>query len=249
VFTVESSALRPDRTRGGDITPIAGPVLLAFVLVLSGCGTTKDTRLERSLSFSYQAIGEPGYMDQNLQIVNRGSSAVVPVLAYQATDKDGRALTDIHVSTAYGSDRGELVVPEGGWFEILSFQGNAVSEIIDVRVTVVSVEAVKYPIVEDELKTQFLDSEGEPTYGGPFDSVRLTNDGPLNVTVRVVFLVLDEPPPGTPQKPIRIVPLAGPTKVSGRSDVIIPVTPEVAGVQAEIAGQDVWMSVKAYPSH
>jgi hypothetical protein len=223
-------------------------VLLAFVLVLSGCATTKDTRLERSLSFSYQAIAEPGYMDQNLQIVNKGSSAVVPVLAYQPTDANGRALTDIHVSTAYGSDRGELVVPEGGWFEILSFQGNGVSEIIDVRVTVVSVEAVEYPMVNAELKTQILDSKGEPTYAGPFESVRLTNDGPLNVTVRVVFLVFDQPPQGAPEKPIRIVPLAGLTKVAGRSDVIIPVTPEVASVQAEIAGQDVWMSVKAYPS-
>lgn len=187
-------------------------------------------------------------MDQNLLIGNSGSSAVVPVLAYQPYGANGRDLTEIQVTTAFGSDRGELVVPEQGWYEVLSFRGDDVSKIVDVQVTVVGVEAVKYPNIKKEFKTQFLDAAGEPTYGGDFESVRVTNDGALNVMVRLVYLVLDNPPSGSPQQPIRIIPLAGLTKIPARSDVVVPISADVASVQAEIAGKDVFISVKAFPS-
>ena len=66
------------------------------------------------LTFSYKGFpAKNDYIDQVLHITNSFDQSVVPVLAFTALDAHGRVLPQVKVTTAYGSDRGNLVVPYG----------------------------------------------------------------------------------------------------------------------------------------
>ena len=67
------------------------------------------------LRFEYTRTTGPGYMDQTLDILNTGLSAVVPTLEFTAVDRLGAPLPDVTVTTVFGSHRGDMVVPAEGW--------------------------------------------------------------------------------------------------------------------------------------
>lgn len=93
---------------------VAGIVL--SVVALAGCSLSGASARATiaSLSFSYQAFGKTGYIDQTLSINNDGRMSVVPTLVITALDNAGRDLPDVRVTTAFGSDQGSLVVQPGG---------------------------------------------------------------------------------------------------------------------------------------
>jgi hypothetical protein len=63
---------------------------------------------------------------------------LVPVLSCEAWDKNDHVLPQVKVSTACGSDRGNVVTPYGGAVDILRFSGPGKHDVADVRVTVQS---------------------------------------------------------------------------------------------------------------
>jgi hypothetical protein len=83
--------------------------LLALAVALAGCSLLETT--ESELSFSYRPFGGDDEMDQVLEIVNDGPGAVVPTLEITPLDSASQPIPGLKVTTAYGSERGERVLP------------------------------------------------------------------------------------------------------------------------------------------
>ncbi|MEU9073930.1 hypothetical protein [Kitasatospora sp. NPDC048538] len=198
-------------------------------------------------TFEYRAHGGSGWIDQTLAITNPNAVDVAPVLAFTPVDADGRALRKVRVATAYGSDRGELVVHPDGGFDVLNFSGPDADRVADVRVTV-----TKLLVLPAAGPSGYI--EAKPTRGGEavsrfatFDAVVLENPHPEPVTRRVVHLVYDSPRPGASQQVVHVTPIGDLAVVPPEGHLVVPVTPPVAAlIRDRGAGQAV--SLKTYPS-
>lgn len=209
--------------------------------------------LSPMLSFRYVAdSGEDETMNQVLEIDNRawGWGSLVPVLTFQALDKDRRVLHDVEVKTVYGSDRGTLVVPEGQWYDVLRFSGEGQEDVVDVRVTVGSVAETRLPADQGDVgvTTQALDSRGrDMSRFEPFAGVKLTNDNENSVMVRVVYIVWDQPKDGETQQAVEVTPVGGLTVVPAVDTATVQVTGAAKAAVARSSGGPA-VSIKAFYS-
>ena len=110
---------------------------LVLALVVAGGGGGAQEPSPRDLTFEYRAYGGDDQIDQVLEITNDGTTAVVPTLDITPLDKSGQPIPGVKVSSAYGSERGERVVP--AYFtdiDLLHFEGERAGDVRDVRVRV-----------------------------------------------------------------------------------------------------------------
>lgn len=122
------------------------------------------------------------------------------MVEYTALDADSNEVPGIEVGTAFGSDRGLLLVAKPRAFDFLTFKGERASEVVDVSAEVVTVEEVPGPVVNVLALPEVL-WEGEPVAGFEiFDEVVLANESDVVVAFRVVCLVYDSPAPGHAQQ-------------------------------------------------
>lgn len=204
---------------------------------------------EASLSFHY--VGDSGVdqtMNQQLEIKNGLRESLAPVLSFTALDKNHQVLPQVTVSTVYGSDRGNLVAPYGTSIDILRFSGTGEHDVADVRVTVQSAAAARIPAGEYDVKTQALDGQGrEISRFERFSAVRLTNEDDFPVSVRIAYILWDQPPTGTTQQAVEVTPVGGLTEVPAHGTSVVQVTGDAVAAVARNSGGPA-VSLKAYSS-
>ncbi|MEU9138246.1 hypothetical protein AB0D33_20185 [Streptomyces sp. NPDC048404] len=203
----------------------------------------------KMLSFDY--VGDSGVdetMNQTLHLTNDLPASVAPVLSFKALDKHDHVLRHVKVSTIYGSDRGELVIPYGTSLDILRFSGTGKHDVADVRVTVRSMTIASVPAGMHDVTTQALDSHGrEITRFERFSAVRLTNENNIAVSVRVAYVVWDQPPEGVTQQAVEVTPIGGLTRVPAHGTAVVHVTGKAAAAVARNSYGPA-VSIKAYNS-
>ncbi|MFF3257385.1 hypothetical protein ACFYWP_41910 [Actinacidiphila glaucinigra] len=188
-------------------------------------------------------------MNQTLQIGNVGASSLVPVLSFKAVDKNDHVLPQVKVSTVYGSDRGTMVVPYGGAYDILRFSGPGEHDVADVRVTVQTTTTAEIEAGPHEVKTQALDSHGrEITRFERFSAVRLTNEDDFPVAVRIAYILWDQPPKGVTQQAVEVTPIGGLTRVPAHGTAVVRVTGKEATAAVARNSNGPAVSIKAYNS-
>ncbi|MET9960077.1 hypothetical protein ABZ128_13650 [Streptomyces sp. NPDC006326] len=198
------------------------------------------------LSFSYHALGKQEYIDQTLSIHNDGRTSVVPTLAITAVDNTGKDLPDVRVTTAYGSDRGSLVVQPRGGYDVLAFSGADASQVADVKVTVKELVPSDFPADVSDVKAQPADAAGQPmSKFDAFDQVILKNPNNTAVPVRIVYLVYDQPKPGLSQQATEVVPIGGLTTVPAGGTASVTVSGDAKAAVEKFSGGPA-VSVKAY---
>ncbi|GAA3011331.1 hypothetical protein GCM10020229_23560 [Kitasatospora albolonga] len=252
--------LRTDRT---SVRPRRGVTLAGLalgVLALAACtpdGTAAPSPAEAEavhtapasappLTFRYQARGEHEFIDQTLIIGNDGRTSVAPTLAITAVDATGKDLPDVRVTTAYGSDRGGLVVQPGGGYDVLAFGGPGAEQVAEVKVTVKESAPADLPADATAVEAKPADASGRPmTKFDPFEQVLLKNPNTTPVSVRVVYLVYDKPKPGTPQQTTAVIPIGGLTTIPPGGTSSVPVTGDAAAAVRQYSDGPA-VSVKTY---
>lgn len=202
-----------------------------------------------ALSFAYVGdSGEDETINQTLQITNDLPTSVVPLLSFKALDKHDRVLRGVKVSTIYGSDRGELVAPYGASLDILRFSGPGQHDVADVRVTVRRMTVASIPAGRHPVTTQALDGRGhEITRFERFSAVKLTNEDGIPVSVRIAYVVWDQPPKGVTQQAVEVTAIGGLTKVPAHGTAIVHVRGKAATAVARNSYGPA-VSIKAYNS-
>ncbi|WP_369249197.1 hypothetical protein [Streptomyces sp. R41] len=203
----------------------------------------------KALSFHY--VGDSGVdetMNQILELTNNYPASVVPELSFQALDKHDHVLRQVKVSTVYGSDRGELVAPYGASNDILRFSGPGKHDVADVRVTVRNTTIASIPAGLHEVTTQALDSQGrEIVRFERFSAVRLTNEDDIPVSVRIAYILWDQPPKGVTQQAIEVTAIGDLTRVPAHGTAVVHVTGKAAAAVARNSNGPA-VSIKAYNS-
>jgi hypothetical protein len=162
------------------------------------------------LTFAYHRTTGPGYIDQTLDISNPTTTGYVLVLKFVPMNAAGAQLPDVTVTTAFGSDRGAMLVPAGTKvYDILAFAGADAADVADVSVVVVHKTADAGAPVRPQLPTdQRIDADGEPTgESGTFAGVELTDPDTVPIRVGLVCIHWDQPPAGQSQQAISVTPV------------------------------------------
>ncbi|MFF2436180.1 hypothetical protein ACFVU4_18695 [Streptomyces sp. NPDC058107] len=187
-------------------------------------------------------------MNQQLEIKNVSGGSLVPILSFSALDKNHQVLPEVKVSTVYGSDRGDLVAPYGTSIDILRFSGPGKHDVADVRVKVHSTATALIPAGEHEVTTQALDIHGrEITRFERFSKVRLTNEDDFPVSVRIAYILWDQPPKGVTQQAVEVTAVGGLTVVPPHGTAVVKVTGDAAAAVARNSNGPA-VSIKAYNS-
>ncbi|MEU4149654.1 hypothetical protein [Streptomyces sp. NPDC026659] len=214
----------------------------------SESGSVSDV-LSQALSFRY--VGDSGVdetMNQLLTIKNGLPDSLVPVLSFKALDKNEHVLPHVKVSTVYGSDRGSLVAPYGMSTDILRFSGPGEHDVADVRVMVRTTTKARIPAGLHDVTTQALDAHGrEISRFERFSAVRLTNKDDIPASVRIAYILWDQPPKGVTQQAVEVTVIGGLTRVPAHGTAVVKVSGKAAAaVVRNSYGPAV--SIKAYNS-
>jgi hypothetical protein len=193
------------------LVTVAAALLVA--LTIAACGQDVNP----PLAFKFVSQGPADAIDQTLTIRNREDGALAGVLAITPLDASGKRLTGVAVHTAFGSDRGQVVVPPGTLVnDVLTFRGPAAHRVRDVGVKLtrtIPVPGVAESAVAPDVQRYDRDDDPVAT-DKPFASFRVSNDSANAVAARVVLLEYDDPPPGQPQQAIRVAKLTGLLKLA-----------------------------------
>ncbi|MWA04952.1 hypothetical protein F8568_032225 [Actinomadura sp. LD22] len=240
-------SVSPERQRARKIARVWARLAsagLGVLLVSTVIIDSLSSDSEPQLAFEYKRISAPGYMDQLLTMTNYGFTAVAPTLQLDPLDRAGHVLHGITVRTAYGSDRGLVVLPPrstGG--DVLAFDGPGSRNVAGVRVTVRHRERSKQPARaarELEARPSRDGTSTEP--GQDFDTVLLHNTNGFRVAVRLVCIIWEDPPPGAPQQMVRSLPIGDLVSIAPYDEARVPVTGTVRHLAQDCG------SVKAYYS-
>lgn len=241
--------LAPRRTASGVFLALTSCLLAGCTLSPVTVSRAVANNQESSLSFQYIADSGGDYIDQVVQIDNDGSDAVIPTLEFVALGKNGTPLPDVQVVSAFGSDKGNVVVPPGGAWDIVEFVGAGRDDVADLKVTVVRSERTSYPYVENEPDTEALDDAGkEDDYFADFRSVLVTNDNDDPLQVRLAYVVWESDDSTGPQQFQEAVPIGGLVTVPAHSDTEVDVDPAALASVLRYGG-DFPANVLAFYSH
>jgi hypothetical protein len=234
-----------ERRRALAVVWMALAALLGVAATMAKSSSEPD---KNALTFTYHRVNGDNYISQTLSIKNSNRESVVPELSFTALDRDGHRLPGVQVGTVYGSDSGRLVVPRGWGYDILRFSGSGEHEVYDVRVTVAHLAAAKVRPGIHPLTTQPLDAAGRAVSRfSRFTAVRVTNTDAFAVSVRVAYLVYDQPAEGETQQAISVTPIGGLVRVPADGTAVVEVTGDAAQAVARYSGGPA-VSVKAYNS-
>ncbi|MDO9456145.1 hypothetical protein [Nocardioides sp.] len=195
-----------------------GALVAGSALSLTGCtlpqadGKDEPAPIGVELSFAYQADGGEGFIDQTLTIANNGDAAGAPDLDIVAVDAQGVVLPDVEVVTAFGSDRGEQVVPAyTEVIEVLKFKGPDAADVADVEVTVTAPGTLPNDLPKaNDIKVKRFDISGSTRSENTLGSVLVANTYDKPIRVMVVGIEYAPVEGGEPQHFQRVSPLAGP---------------------------------------
>ncbi|KAB2389937.1 hypothetical protein [Actinomadura montaniterrae] len=196
------------------------------------------------LTFAFKRTTGPGYMDQTLMMNNYGSTATAPSLTFVPLDWTGHVLPGVTVRTAYGSDRGLVVLPpRSTGADVLAFDGPGFRNVADVRVTVRHQEHPKQPAhAAGELQARRLIGTGYTEAGQDFDTVVVHNTNGVAVSVRLVCILWEDPPPGAAQQMVRSLPIGGLISMAPYAKIRVPVTEPVRSLARSCGSVKVYYS-------
>ncbi|WP_345454307.1 hypothetical protein [Nocardioides marinquilinus] len=185
-------------------TGLAG--VLVVGLLAAGCGggseeaPAPDPQVE--LSFTFTSDGGDGFVDQTLDITNEGDAAGATVLAYTALADDGSELPGVKVATAFGSDRGGLVVPASTQvYDVLRFTGKDARRVSDVRVEVTDPGTLEDDVPPaNDIALKLFDPTGRRTQNDELARLSVRNPFDQPITVDVVGLEFPDDSSGTTGK-------------------------------------------------
>jgi hypothetical protein len=240
---------RPSRFAGLRAGPIGKVLVGAVALTVAGLAAWDivDTASSDTLTFSYAAHPGEDLLDQQLLIDNRSPYAVTPALSLTALDDSGEPLPGVTVTTVFGSDHGGLVVPPGGGYDVLIFDGPRAAEVADVEVAVDDAPTVPFPPVDTEVDVAALDGQGlSTTHDRRIAAVRLTNGNGIPVTVRLVYVVWSDPAPGGAQQAETVTPVGDLIEVPGDGGVSVAMKGPADAVNRAVVAGHRWASVLAY---
>jgi hypothetical protein len=197
-------------------------------VAICGCGSS-DPRDE--LAFDFELRASPGFMDQTLAIENHGGSGLAPVLELTPLDSSGDPMPGVRVRTAYGSDRGRVVVPPRSTVvDVLRFEGPGARDVEDVDVRVGDFDEVSVEAADEEPVVQRFDRRGRPVGNlEVFDSYRVSNGNDAEIAVRVVLIEWEEPPPGESQQAIRVTPISPVVTIAPNGEETMRLPEELRG--------------------
>jgi hypothetical protein len=191
----------------------SGIAIVVAALMISGCGAPvarAPAPGQRDLVFDFRLTSKPGVMDQVLLIGNWDRTGVAPVLALTALDANADPMPDVTVHTAYGSDKGKVVVPPRATvIDVLRFEGPGARDVEDVDVEVTASEEIPRVPTGGELTVEHLDHRGRPVdLAAYIHGYRVTNDSDAEAKARVVLIEWENPPAGEPQQALRVTPVS-----------------------------------------
>ncbi|MEV4639926.1 hypothetical protein AB0J80_21520 [Actinoplanes sp. NPDC049548] len=240
---------RPSRFAGLRAGPLGKTVagVAALVLVAVAIGTIVGMATRETLRFQYVAVAGEDMMNQQLLIDYDGGSPVTPTLSFTAYDGAGHSLPKVRVRTMFGSDHGALVILPGGGFDVLIFDGPSADQVADVKVTVDDAPTVRFPLVESFVDVTPLDREGATvTRNDRIASVEVTNPNGLPVTVRLVYVVWNDPEPGKTQQAETVTPVGGLITVPGDDSVTVRMSGPADAANGKAVARNRPASIKAY---
>jgi hypothetical protein len=217
---------------------------------LGGSGHATSVIPASSLSFHFQRIAGTDMMNQQLSITNHSGQSVVPTLRFTPVDGAEQPVAGVTVTTAYGSDRGQVVVGSKGGLDVLAFHGVDASEVVDVKVDVTSLTVAKRIVVTRGLTIAFQDASGGTVDKfGDFDKVLLTNPNDIDATVRIVYIVWDQPTdPKESQQAVSVTPIGGLVVIPHHGTTTVQVDSDAAAAVAQYGDGTNAISVKLFPS-
>lgn len=242
---------RPDRARAHRFARLwtrlaaGGLGMVLFAAVVHGIFAVPGR--DPQLVFVYKRIARPGYIDQLLTIVNTQGSTVAPTLEFLPLDRHGKRIPGVTVRTAFGTDRGMVVIPAyGNGNDVLAFDGPGARQVADVKVKVrrtVRIEAkVPAEAAEELTVRRIADGHTLPDVTGAFDTVLVTNSYRVPISVRLVCLLWEDPPPGAPQQLVASLPIGGLTRIDPLQVGTVPVTGPATGRTRECGSVKVFFS-------
>ncbi|MDN3359006.1 hypothetical protein [Actinomadura sp. DC4] len=201
------------------------------------------------IAFVFKRTTGPGYIDQVLHMTNYGLTATAPTLGFVPLDRAGHVLPGVTVRTAYGSDRGLVVLPpRSPGIDVLAFDGPGFRDVADVRVTVRHRDRLRRPASAAEelharrlLGTRFTEAPQD------FDTLLLHNTNGVAVTVRMVCILWEDPPPGAAQQMLRSLPIGGLVSIAAFDEIRVPVTGPVRSLARGCGSVKVYYSRPAPP--
>ncbi|MEU6851398.1 hypothetical protein ABZ901_15915 [Actinacidiphila alni] len=200
------------------------------------------------LSFTYHRHSGNDYIDQTLQIHNSDTRSLVPELSFTAVDRHHHVLPGVRVRTAYGSDTGRLVAPYGYSLDILRFSGPGQHQVYDVRVAVRRLSVARQRANIHEVTVQPLNAAGHAVSKfSRFTAVQVSNPDRFAVTIRLAYLVYDQPAPGNTQQATSVTPIGGLVRIPASGTATVQVTGAAAKAVAESSNGPA-VSVKTYNS-
>ncbi len=217
---------------------------MLFVLFLMSCSPGSTGPVE--ISVDYQDIAEPGFMDQTVLIEHGSDRAVIPTMEYTPLDADGAVVPGVEVSTVYGSDRGQLVVGTAGEIDILVFQGERSSEVVDATGTATDVVELDIAPARWVSQPRAFRDGAEVAKFEVFDAVALSNDTSSDVVLRVVCIVWNSPGQGQAQQAEQVDTVVDQVLVGAGDTSLVPVSREFAA-RTDAVGFGC-ASVKAHPT-
>jgi len=227
-------------------------ILALAGLLPGGCGLAPIARSPEPprFDFAYRATSGSGIMNQILEITNPSPRSYAPVLKLSAVDDSGITLPEVTVSTLFGSDRGELVVPaRTGVVDVMRFSGKHLDRVADVRASVSTAALVHYPAITSEPTVTPIDSsDAVVTRNDVFARVRVNNDNNDPITIRLVYIIWDTPPEGQTQQADRTEPIGDLVTVPAHGETTVQITPNDAALIRKYAGAAP-ASIKAYFSY
>jgi hypothetical protein len=207
----------------------AGSAGLPIIFLGAVMPTPSHVHVEHSggLLFRFQRMNKAGFIDQVLLIKNPRSTAVAPTLTLVPLDGHGRPKPGVSVRTAFGSERGLVVVPPHQTvYDILAFGGPGFRDVIDVKAVVRAEVPLSSPT--DQMLQPFTeptDEFGNPTIPRePFAKVILRNISRFQASVRTVCIVWEPPLPGSPQQMIAALPIGGLTHIDPFGEASVALT-------------------------
>ena len=163
-------------------------------------------------------------MEQTVLLEHRSDRSVVPTMNYTPLDADGAVVPGVEVSSIFGSDRGQLIVGPAGEIDVLMFEGDRASEVVNAR-------GVALEVVELDVATELLLSRPQAISNGTevskfeaFDEVRLSNETSVDADLRVVCILWNSPEPGHAQQAERVDTVIDTVTIRAGQSVVVPVS-------------------------
>jgi len=154
---------------------------------------------------TFTKIAPSGYVDMSLEVANPTDGAVLIEGRLVARDASGDELPDVAVASAFGIERGRMVLMPGADIDFVRVEGADQDLVEDVTLEEVRSRPVGVPPADQPVELTTLDAEGrELEYDAEAVAARLDNPNDVPVRVRIVLLVLAAPVPGVPQQAVQV---------------------------------------------